>query len=86
MPYAIVVSLSIIYVVSLTHYRFTESDSVSMSLGICIYDKSVGSLLGTPKFKKKSKMQGQRDIPGNSVVKNLCFQGRGHGFDPWLGN
>ena len=27
-----------------------------------------------------------RDFPGGPVVKNLCFQGKGHGFDPWSGN
>ena len=25
-------------------------------------------------------------FPGGPVVKILCFQCRGHGFDPWLGN
>ena len=24
-----------------------------------------------------------RDFPGGPVVKTLCFQCRGHGFDPW---
>ena len=73
-------------VVSPTHFRFTKADSVSMSLRICICNKSAGSLLGTPKFMRESKMWGQRDLPGNSAVKNLCFRGRGHGFDPWSGN
>ena len=27
-----------------------------------------------------------RDFPGDPVVKALCFQCRGDGFDPWLGN
>ena len=26
------------------------------------------------------------DFPGSPVVKILCFQCRGHGFDSWLGN
>ena len=26
------------------------------------------------------------DFPGGPVVKTLCFQCRGHGFDPWSGN
>ena len=27
-----------------------------------------------------------RDFPGGPVVKSPCFQCRGWGFDPWLGN
>ena len=27
-----------------------------------------------------------RDLSGGSVVKTLSFDGRGHEFDPWLGN
>ena len=26
------------------------------------------------------------DFPGGPVVKTLCFQCRGHGFDPWSWN
>ena len=26
------------------------------------------------------------DFPGGPVVKTLCSQCRGHGFDPWSGN
>ena len=29
---------------------------------------------------------GDRDIPGGSVAKTLCFQCRGPGFKPWSGN
>ena len=28
----------------------------------------------------------RRDFPGGPVVKTLCFQSRGYGFDFWLGN
>ena len=31
------------------------------------------------------KEQG-RDFPGGPVAKIPCSQGRGHKFDPWLGN
>ena len=31
----------------------------------------------------KEDLQGS--FPGGSVVKTLCSQYRGHGFDPWLG-
>ena len=27
-----------------------------------------------------------RDFPGRPVVKTLCFQRKGLGFDPWSGN
>ena len=27
-----------------------------------------------------------QDFPGHPVIKTLCPQCRGHGFDPWLGN
>ena len=27
-----------------------------------------------------------REFPGGPVVRTLCFQCRGHRFDPWLGN
>ena len=27
-----------------------------------------------------------RDFPGSPVVKTLCFQCMGHGFNPWSGN
>ena len=27
-----------------------------------------------------------RDFPGGPVVQTLCFQCRGHGFNPWSGN
>ena len=33
-------------------------------------------------FPKKT----HRDFPGGPVVKTLCFQCRGPGFDPWSGN
>ena len=26
------------------------------------------------------------DFPGGPVVRAVCFQCRGHRFDPWLGN
>ena len=26
------------------------------------------------------------DFPGGPVVKTVCFQCKGHGFDPWSGN
>ena len=29
---------------------------------------------------------GNRDFPGDPVIKILCFQGKGHRFDPWLGS
>ena len=25
----------------------------------------------------------RKDFPGSPVVKTLCFQCKGHGFDPW---
>ena len=28
----------------------------------------------------------ERDFPGGSVVRTLCFHCTGHGFDPCLGN
>ena len=27
-----------------------------------------------------------KDFSGGPVVKTPCFQCRGHGFNPWLGN
>ena len=34
-------------------------------------------------FNNKSHL---RDFPGGSMVKNLCFHCRWHGFDPWWRN
>ena len=38
--------------------------------------------------KKKREMYKvlKPDFPGGPVVKILCFQHRGHRFNPWLGN
>ena len=40
-------------------------------------------------FKKNqynAKIETHRDFPGGPGVKTPCFQCRGHGFNPWLGN
>ena len=34
---------------------------------------------------KSEKSMLRRDFPGGPVVKTLCFQCRGHGFDPCWG-
>ena len=34
---------------------------------------------------RSSRKKINRDFPGGPVVKTLCFQCQGHGFDPWLG-
>jgi hypothetical protein len=50
------------------------------------------SLLSIYKQKpSKQAGEGQRgqekkDFPGGPVIKTLCFQYKGHGFDPWSGN
>ena len=33
-----------------------------------------------------NKNKRQRDFPGRTVVRTLCFHGRRNGFDPWSGN
>ena len=35
---------------------------------------------------KQLSSSSSRDFPGGPVVKTLCSQGRGHGFNSWLGN
>ena len=43
------------------------------------FDPSIKKVI----LKKREKKKGHsRDFPG-SVVKTLCFQCRGHAFDPW---
>ena len=50
------------------------------------------SLLSIYKQKpSKQAGEGQRDqekkdFPGGPVIKTLCFQYKGHGFEPWSGN
>ena len=36
--------------------------------------------------KNPIKKWAEGDFPGGPVVKTLCFQCRGHGFNPWWGN
>ena len=36
--------------------------------------------------EKKEQKQMGGDFPGGAVVKTLCSQCRGPGFDPWSGN
>ena len=36
--------------------------------------------------KDKDVKQAASDFPGDPVVKTMCFQCRGRGFDPWSGD
>ena len=36
--------------------------------------------------ERKRKKRVKRDVPRGPVVKTPCFQCRGYGFNPWLGN
>ena len=53
------------------------------NLLVCLFQIRIHSSL---KEVGISKILGPWDFSGSPVVKTLCFQCRGHRFNPWLGN
>ena len=55
---------------------------------VCFKKSTLAAVNGLKKKKEVLGDQERRywDFPGSPVVKTLCSQCRGHGFNPWLGN
>ena len=51
--------------------------------GICLQSSSLN---GQKAWTGISQKKSSRDFPGGPVAKTLCFQFRGHRFNPWSGN
>ena len=51
--------------------------------GVCLQSSSLN---GQKTWTGISQKKSSRDFPGGPVAKTLCFQFRGHRFNPWSGN
>ena len=69
-----------------TDYRVAKSQTrLSKSLSAQVYEENSDSIMVNPRKVKPGESTNRvdfQDFPGSSVIKTLCCQCSGYGFDP----